>query len=216
MERRKLSPPEQRNYEHAYEMAYKLAFEQLARLDIEQQCHRSGARHQATGPKKTITLEYLGQPCQIVLPDSAVLGEEKIALREKILILHYFIRARGTPLTGRIITYKELPEGVYFPTFHKRAVKPLLDHFGPHPERIITAAERLGGIKADYGDAAVTINAFRYVPVTLVLWRGDGEFAPEGNILFDSTIPDYLATEDITILAETISWRLVRYMPAQP
>ncbi|GAI27680.1 unnamed protein product, partial [marine sediment metagenome] len=73
-------------------------------------------------------------------------------------------------------------------------------------------AEKLGSHKADYGDVAVTINAFNYVPITLVLWRGDEEFNPEGNILFDSTISDYLPTEDINILCETISWKLVKYL----
>jgi len=46
----------------------------------------------------------------------------------------------------------------------------------------------------------------------LVLWRGDDELAPEGSILFDSTIPDYLSTEDITVLCETIAWRLVSFL----
>ena len=70
----------------------------------------------------------------------------------------------------------------------------------------------MGGCKADYGDAAVTINGFKMVPVTIVLWRGDEEFPPRGNILFDSTIPEYLSTEDITVLCDAIIWRLVRFL----
>jgi len=112
-----------------------------------------------------------------------------------------------------LITFKELPEGSnYFRTFWQRAIKPIVDHFGSEPQLLVGIAQKLGGSKIDYGDVAVTVNAFRRVPVTLVLWRGDEEFAPEGNILFDSTISDYLATEDITILCETIVWRLVKYL----
>jgi hypothetical protein len=70
----------------------------------------------------------------------------------------------------------------------------------------------LGGLKAEYGDIAVTIRAFPDVPLTIVLWRGDSEFPPEGNILFDSTIGDYLPTEDVTILCEVIAWKLVRIL----
>ena len=216
MKREDFSLPNQRNYEHAYQQAYQLAGEQLTKLDnIEQQCLKSGARYQVIDSQKTIVLEYLNQSYQIVFPDIDVLlidSEEKVPIREKILILHYFNRAKGTPLTYHAIAYKELPEGTtYFPTFYKRAIKPLLDHFGREPERLIDAAEKLGGHKANYGDVAVTINAFKYVPITLVLWQGDKEFNPEGNILFDSTITDYLPTEDIIILCETISWKLVRY-----
>ena len=217
MESSYFSLPNQRNYRYGHELAYKLACEQLAQLDnIEQQCLRSGARYQVIDSQTIIILEYLNQSYQILFPDIAISqieSEEEVAMRDKILILHYFNRAKGTPLTNHKIAYQELPEGTtYFPTFSKRAIKPLVDHFGREPERLIDAAKKLGGHKVDYGDVAVTINAFSYVPITLVLWRGDEEFSPEGNILFNSTISEYLPTEDIIILFQTISWKLVRYL----
>ncbi len=136
-----------------------------------------------------------------------------VPIRDKILILHYFTRARGTPLSGRIITYKELHEGInYYPTFFKRAIEPIINHFRDKPQKLLDVAKILGGDKADYGDFAVTIDAFPRVPVTIVLWSGDKEFPAEGNIMFDNTIPDYLPTEDITILCELIAWRLVRLL----
>ncbi len=207
----------QQNSEYGYELAYKLAGEQLTKLDnIEQQCLKSGARYRVIDSQKIILLEYLNQSYQIVFPDidiSLIDSEEEVPIRNKILILHYFSRAKGTPLTNHKIAYKELPEGTtYFPTFYKRTIKPLLDHFGREPEQLIGAAEKLGGHKVDYGDVAVTINAFSYVPITLVLWRGDEEFSPEGSILFDSTISEYLSTEDIIILCQTIGWKLVGYL----
>ncbi|GAJ11492.1 unnamed protein product, partial [marine sediment metagenome] len=75
-----------------------------------------------------------------------------------------------------------------------------------------SVAEKLGGQKANYGDVSVTIDAFSYVPITLALWRGDEEFPPAGSILFDSTVADYLSAEDINVLCETISWKLVKYL----
>jgi len=209
--------PNQQNYEYGYELAYELACEQLAKFDnIGQQCLKSGARYQVIDSQKIIILEYLNQSYQIVFPDidiSLIDSKEEVPIRDKILILHYFTQAKGTPITNKIIAFKELPEGAnYFPTFSKRAIKPLLDHFGREPERLIDIAEELGGHKVNYGDVAVTINAFSYVPITLVLWQGNGEFTPEGNILFDSTISDYLSTYDITVLCETISWKLVKYL----
>lgn len=209
--------PNQRNYEFAYELAYKLTCEQVIKIDdIEQQCLRSSARYQVIDSQKAIILKYLNRPYQILFPDidiSLIDSEEEVPLRDKILILHYFIRAKGTPITNKVIAYKELLEGAsYFPTFSKRAIKPLLDYFGKEPRLLIDTAKKLGGDKADYGDVAVTINAFSRVPITFVLWQGDGEFAPEGSILFDSTISDYLSTEDINVLCETISWKLVKFL----
>ena len=201
--------------EYGYEYAYKLAREQLSNIDnIEQQCLKSAAQCQIIDSKRVITTEYLNQSYLISLPDiefSLMDSEEAIPLRDKILILHYLSQARGTPLTNKIISYKELPEGSnYFPTFHKRAIKPILNHFGREPEWLIYVAEKFGGHKIDFGDVAVTINALPMVPVTFVLWKGDEELPPEGNILFDSTISDYLSVEDINVLCEIIAWRLVR------
>ena len=202
---------------YGYELAYKLACEQLANIsDIKQQCLKSSARYLEIDSKKVIVIEYLNQSYLISLPDigiSLVNSEEPVPIKDKILMLHYFTSAKGNPLSNKVITYKELPEGAgYFPTFSKRAIEPLLYNFGKEPHRLIDVAGKLGGHQADYGDVAVTINAFSRVPITLVLWRGDEEFPPEGNILFDSTISDYLPTEDINVLCETIAWRLVRLL----
>ncbi len=217
MRNRRLSSSNQPSSEYGYQLAYRLAGEQLTKLDnIEQQCLKSGAQYRVIDSQKIILLEYLNQSYQIVFPDidiSLIDSEEKVPMRDKILILHYFSRAKGTAPTNHKIAYQELPEGTsYFPTFSKRAIKPLVDHFGREPERLIGAAEKLGGHRVDYGDVAVTINAFSNVPITLVLWRGDEEFSPDGNILFDSTISEYLVTEDIIILCQAISWKLVGYL----
>ncbi len=219
MEKRALSLPNVKSDEYGYGLAYKLVCEQLARIgDIEQQCLKSGTQYQVMDSQKAIVVEYLNQSYRVTLPDVEVsLRDEEgvVLLRDKILILHYLAQAKGIPLSNEIITYKELPEGPnYFRTFYKRAIKPLVDHFGQEPGRLIDIAKKLGGYKADYGDVAVTINAFSQVPITLVLWRGDEEFPPEGNILFDSTIPDYLSTEDINVLCEVIAWKLVKLLRA--
>jgi len=80
---------------------------------------------------------------------------------------------------------------------------------------LLEMAKSVGGRKADFGDASVTINALSMVPLTLVLWKGDDEFSPEGTIMFDRTITDYLPTEDIIILCQNTSWRLVKLLRAR-
>lgn len=202
-------------YEYGYELAYRLAGEQLTGIDdLEQQCLKSGAQY----TPEAITIEYLSRPYKITLPEievSLMTGDEIIPIRDKLLILHYFLQAKGTPLSNNTITYKELAEGnIYFPTFYQRAIKPLVNHFGKEPHRLLNVAGLLGGRETDYGDVSVIISAFSRVPITLVLWKGDEEFAPEGSIMFDSTISDYLPTEDINVLCETISWRLVKLLKA--
>jgi hypothetical protein len=198
--------------EQGFKLSYKLACEQLAKIsNMEEQCHRSGANY--LGPHK-IGINYLNQPYDILLPDVKILlrdGGMEACLKDKILILHYFTEAKGTPATGKLIAYKQLPGGVsYFPAFSQRAINPFVNHFGKKSELLIKAAVKLGGSGADYGDVSVVINAFAHVPITFVLWRGDEELAPNGNILFDANISDYLSTEDVSVLSETIIWKLVK------
>jgi len=199
--------------EYAHGLAYQLALEQLAGTkDIEGQCRKSGTRYKPA--EKSVIMDYLNRVYRISVPDGEVTfekSEETVPLRDKILILHYFLRAAGTPLTGNLITYKELHEGIiYYPTFFKRAIAPVINKFKDEPQKLAEAAAKAGGRKADFGDAAATINAFPCVPLTIVLWRGDKEFPADGNIMFDSTITDYLPTEDITILCEITAWKLAR------
>jgi len=201
--------------EQGFELSYKLACEQLSKIrDIEEQCHKSGA--QCVGLNKII-IDYLNQPYHITMPDVEIsLADSKteVPLKDKILILHYFTMAKGTPPTGILINYKQLPGGVsYFPAFSQRAINPFVKHFGQKPELLIELSVKLDGYKADHGDVSVTINAFNHVPITFALWRGDEEVSPSGAILFDANISDYLSTEDITVLCETIVWKLVKSIP---
>lgn len=209
----------QNNHEYGYELAYKLAGEQLAKLnDLEQQCQKSGAQYLMIDSQRVIIVKYLNQSYRITLPDikiSLTSSKEEVPLKDKILILHYLTQAKGTQISNKLVTYKELPEGAnYLPTFSKRAIKPLVDYFGKQPHLLVDIATKLGGQKADYGDVAVTINAFSRVPITFVLWQGNEEFPPNGNIIFDSSISDYLTTEDINVLCEAIAWRLVKLLKA--
>ncbi len=215
MEGKNLIPPDQKDYKYGLEMALKLVNENLASINVEEQCKKAGASFKYINGKKTIFLDYLGNCYLITLPEIDIFPPcslETVQPRDRLLMLHYFTNADGSPPTGKKITYKEIPDGAtYFPTFYKRAIKPLLENFGKKPHKLLDSAAKLGGIKADFGDLSVTINAFQRVPLTLVLWYGDDELAPEGNILFDGNISGYLPAEDITVLCEIIAWKLVRF-----
>ncbi len=215
MEKRKLTAPQVKGYDKADELSYQLACEKLAgTADIEEQCRKAGAKCQTTGPRQEMVLQFLGRRHVIIMPEIDIAmadGADPVVLRDKLLMLHYFNTAKGTPPTGRKVTFRELPAGpVYFPTFTKRAIKPFVDAFGKEPHRLVAAAGKLGGHQAELGDASVIIDAFPHVPITYVLWSGDEELPPQGNILYDSNVPDYLPTEDITVLTEAITWKLVR------
>ena len=200
--------------EQPLQLAYRLTREKLAGMDIKQQCLRSGAQY---SHPDTVTIEYLHQSYVIAIPGMEIsLSDgprrlDNIELRDKILILHYLITAKGTPPTGRLIGLKQLPGGMCeHGSFSREVVTPLLDRFGKEPERLVQAAAKLGGVKASYGNVAVSIKAFPKVSVVIALWRGDDEFPANATILFDSTVTNYFSTEDMSVLCERIVDRLTR------
>ncbi len=210
--------PEQKNYDITYNLALQLAAEKLGSLQkLEEQCQKSASVCITSGSGRCVQVKYLGRHYQVSWPEidiSMVESREPVGTRDKILILDYLNSAQGTPLSGVPITFQESVEvSSYHPTFSKRAIKPLIDYFGNNPERLLVAARELGGIKAGFGDFSVTIPAFDRVPISLVIWKGDEEFPPNANILFDKTIHDYLTTEAIIVLCQVIAWRLVNSLP---
>ena len=96
-----LKLPTLKAQDYGYGLAYRLACEQLARIDdMEQQCLKADAQYIDS---QKIMVKYLNQSYLITLPDiniSLLTGEETVPIRDKILILHYFTMAKGTPLSN--------------------------------------------------------------------------------------------------------------------
>lgn len=135
-----------------------------------------------------------------------------ITLTVKVLMLHYLINASPSPLSGNVISFREIPNGcaVYYSTFYKRAVVPLLNTFSGNAGLLYKAAEKLGGKRDTFGHASVNIKIFPMVPVSYVLWDGDEEVAPAANILFDSSVASFLPGEDIVLAASYGVYELMR------
>lgn len=214
MDKPSFGQPARRGFDEAYHQAYQMASQRLRdTADLHILCYRSGATLETEAGRTVVRLNYFDQPCLVTMPDVEVMAVSgnPLTQRDKLIILHYLITADGSPLTGKPITFKELPEGaVYYPTYVKRTIKPLLDKFADRPKSLLAAAASLGGVKANTGDFSFRLNALPGVPLTVTLWLGDEELPSEGNILFDSSITGYLPTEDITVLCEILAWKLVR------
>lgn len=196
----------------SFELTLRLACQKLSHLEITAVCQRSGA---AFIDEHHLQLLYLNRLYSVNTStgDITLLDkkEEVVPLKDQILILHYLTQAQGTPFTNKIINYGQI-EGAkfYTPVFLKRSLDPILQNFGHRPELLLELAQRLGGHKAPYGDVSVSIDPFPRVRIFIILWRGDEEFPPNGNILFDGNIGHYLTSEDVCVLTETLVWKLIR------
>jgi len=149
-------------------------------------------------------LTFLGREVKVSYTEGLVQDEgtgQELSLIERILVLHYFNHAGGSPLRHESISFKELPGGsIYIEPFTNRCIRPLINIFGNNLALFREAAEKCGGIKAKFGDISYCFYPFPRIPVTLVLWEGDEEFPANANIIFDASAGDYLHTEDYAFL----------------
>jgi hypothetical protein len=124
-------------------------------------------------------------------------------------ILSGYVDAKPISEAFNLVSFRQLPGGhAYYNAFLRRAVNSVQKVFGSKPERLVEAAKLLGGSKADYGDCSVKIYSLPLVPITVVLWTENGEFESSANILFDSSVSNYLSTEQVAMLGELTSVRL--------
>lgn len=199
-----------------YKVAFGLAKEKLLQSDIQERCAKSGAIY--TPAEGLIELPFINRTCRIRLPEVTFDPLEdgtELRLPDQILILHYLNTASGVPLSNEMIAFGQIPDGTFYvPAFRKRSMDGLVSVFGKKPDALLEAAKRIGGRPADYGDVAVMFRVLPRVPVTFVLWRGDEEFPPSGNVLFDSTISQYLPTEDVAVLTGMVVSHLCRASPS--
>ena len=124
-------------------------------------------------------------------------------------ILSGYADAKPIPESLKLISFRRLPGGyAYYNAFLRRAVNSIQKIFGSKPERLVESAKFLSGSEAEYGDYSVKIRSLPLVPITIVLWAENQEFEASANILFDSSISNYLSTEQVAMLSELTCARL--------
>ena len=138
---------------------------------------------------------------------SGKVGEWKTMLLS-VLLSHY-AESKPTPTTGELIKFKDLPGGTaYEGAFVELAINPIAKYFGQDPVDLMQAAELLGGKPLTLGDVSAEIPSLKGIPLTYILW-GAEEFPASGSILYDKSASCYLPTEDLAVLGEVTTARLL-------
>jgi hypothetical protein len=98
---------------------------------------------------------------------------------------------------------------MYAGVFARRVTEPLIKKFGKSAKEFKEIGIRSGGNPMDVGDASFTLNALPMIPLQYVLWEGDDEFPPSLQLLFDASVDHYLSLEDIVVLGQMSTARLI-------
>ena len=181
-----------------YQQALKIAWDAVSALP------HSGERSTVSLLSDSYTIDLKNRT---ILSDSCnVPAKEHVS----ILLLHYLAKQLKSkslpPPTGEWVDFQEIEGGEgYYAAFKKRTIDRILKKYGPEPDAIKAAIERLPGEIADKGDAGVIIHPFKEISILITMSKADDEFGPGANILFDKNISDIFCTEDIVVLTEMIA-----------
>jgi hypothetical protein len=195
-----------------YLQSFNLACATIRGMDLKERARKAGADYQRVEDGEKITLEFFSEPYQISCPQIEFYSPSKktVSLVTRILLLHYLIRADGTPMTGKWVGYKDIPGGLlYASVFARRVTDPLVRRFGRSAKWFKEAGIQLRGETAGVGDASFILKAFPFIPIQYVLWEGDDEFPPAAQLLFDASVDHYLSLEDIVVLGQITTGRLI-------
>jgi hypothetical protein len=120
----------------------------------------------------------------------------------QIILLHYLLQSRGVPIADEWIAYRQLPGGKLFDgRFFQMAIIPMLRAFDNNLEEFKKAGLALGGTPITRtGDAAFKFMALPRIPMACIFYQGEEDIPPSVNILFDASAPEYLPTEDLSLL----------------
>ncbi len=127
-----------------------------------------------------------------------------------LILLAHYSKAKPAERTGKLVKFRDLPGGsAYEVALVNRAVQPIAETFGSETADMVEAAKLLNGLAVEFGDAGVEVAALPRIPLVYILWSS-GEFPASATLLFDESARCYLPTEDLAVLAELTTHRLLQ------
>ncbi|MBI4298033.1 MAG: DUF3786 domain-containing protein [Chloroflexi bacterium] len=192
-------------------VAHRQALETFGKLNPLVAANKSGAEYS----DGRFSLRLLHRNFAISHPEGKVVEvrtESATPLSIQVLLLHYLIHATGASIADRWVAFRELP-GAYLVErkFDPMAIIPLTRIFGKDIQGFRRAGLALGGIPMDRaGDAAFRFLALPRLPLACILYLGEEEIPASVNVLFDASAPEYLPTEDLSILGLHLATSLIK------
>ncbi len=189
----------------AQQKSLQKAKEELKKIDLTAQCKLLELPSPDNG---NLQLRIFGMDMILDLSDLTLLIadiNEPTKLSDHILLLHYLQHDKPIIPTQEEITFRQLPGGqFYWQPFLSRTVNPLLSRINNDLGLLKKNLDRFDWEPISMGDLGAKIHGLGKLHVTLIYHKGDDEFGPAIDILFNSCIKDVFTAEDTAVLASRI------------
>lgn len=175
---------------------------------------RSGSSWLTLGPERgEIHVPLWGEVCILTFPDLTAYNtrDERLPDFKLALLLYYLLTADGAPLTGRWVSFADLPGGrMYNAAFQGYSGDEVVKAFGLDLDGFTSACSRAGGEPVEVGSASFVFQALPRLPLLLTYWLGDEDFPSSCKILFDESAGHYLPIDACAILGSMLTGKVIR------
>lgn len=142
------------------------------------------------------------------LEESQKNGKKYLDIFSSVLILHYLLNADGTPLANRWISFRELPDGLFYWRTIPKILEPLVRKYESSRDKFLTKIMEIDDkINKGFEHGSV-VYPFKMFPVLMILYEKDEEFEASSRVLFDSSASHYLKTDVIKLVVACIVKKL--------
>ncbi|MCX6082951.1 MAG: DUF3786 domain-containing protein [Chloroflexi bacterium] len=163
--------------------------------------------------KSEFRLELYNSPVICKYPDLFFYNASGDELPEfqQLLLLYYFATSDGAPLTGKFVSFADLPVGrIYSQAFQGYSGDEVVKVFGENVADFKTACIQENGLFTSLGDAAYIFQVLPRVSAQFVYWLGDEDFPSSCKILFDAAATHYIPIDACAIVGSYLARRIIK------
>jgi hypothetical protein len=195
--------------------AFQKAYEQAIKINPRQAARNCGFDLEGSDTKGNFLFNFLNRKARLEFPQfkGSFTDDGQELDRFIVTIAMYNLGVSdGQSLTNKWISYANLPGGQqYVVTMRNYTGKILVGHFANNLDGLLSSAKAFGATSANIaGDLSLQFQILPKVLIALIYWKGDDEFSPRANFLFDESAPHHLPSDCYAILCSWITSSLVK------
>ncbi|MDO9303400.1 MAG: DUF3786 domain-containing protein [Anaerolineales bacterium] len=173
---------------------------------------RSGVSYLTFGPDRgEFHIPFWGKAVILTWPNLTGYSntDDELPPIIQALLLYYLLTADGTTLTGKWVSFADLPDGrMYNAAFQGYSGDEIVKAFGFDLPAFGCACLNAGGKPVEVGSASFVIQALPNLPMLVTYWLGDEDFPSSCKILFDSSATHYLPIDGCAIAGSMLTKKL--------
>jgi hypothetical protein len=138
-------------------------------------------------------------------------ADHPVSYQAGVVLLTTLTTSKGVPPSGRMTVPQELPGGrMFFTGAHSLATGPLAKHFEKDSDQFIDRILGVGGEMIEGADVAIKVPGLPYVPLYILLWRGNQRGTARAVIGIDDRAHFHLDLAGVFALTNILVYRLCK------